>query len=131
MTYAAARAAAADALHPGTGGLLRTPNNILGIEYCKAILHRHAALTPLALPRLGAAHGGRAGAHAGTPMASASFLRGLPQPDWEPFVPPARRSCTAGLRRTAFAGRRKTRDRRSGPAADAGPREFCAGARRK
>ena len=75
------------ALHPGTGGLLRTPNNILGIEYCKAILHRHAALTPLALPRLGAAHGGGAGAHAGTPMASASFLRGLPQPDWEPFVP--------------------------------------------
>ena len=44
MTYAAARAAAADALHPGTGGLLRTPNNILGIEYCKAILHRHKAL---------------------------------------------------------------------------------------
>lgn len=87
MTYAAARAAAADALHPGTGGLLRTPNNILGIEYCKAILHRHAALTPLALPRLGAAHGGGAGAHAGTPMASASFLRDLPQPDWEPFVP--------------------------------------------
>ena len=86
MTYAAARAAA-DALPPGTGGLLRTPNNILGIEYCKAILHRHAALTPLALPRLGAAHGGGAGAHAGTPMASASFLRGLPQPDWEPFVP--------------------------------------------
>ena len=87
MTYAAARAAAADALHPGTGGLLRTPNNILGIEYCKAILHQHAALTPLALPRLGAAHGGGAGAHAGTPMASASFLRSLPQPDWEPFVP--------------------------------------------
>ena len=87
MTYAAARAAAADALHPGTGGLLRTPNNILGIVYCKAILHRHAALTPLALPRLGAAHGGGAGAHAGTPMASASFLRCLPQPDWEPFVP--------------------------------------------
>ncbi len=77
MTYAAARAAAADALHPGTGGLLRTPNNILGIEYCKAILHRHAALKPLALPRLGAAHGGGAGAHAGTPMASASFLDGL------------------------------------------------------
>ena len=77
----------ADTLRPGTGTLLRTPNNILGIEYCKAILHRHAALTPLALPRLGAAHGGGAGAHAGTPMASASFLRGLPQPDWEPFVP--------------------------------------------
>ena len=87
MTYAAARAAAADALHPGTGGLLRTPNNILGIEYCKAILRRHAALMPLALPRLGAAHGGGAGAHAGTPMASASYLRGLPLPEWTAFVP--------------------------------------------
>ena len=70
MTYAAARAAAADALHPGTGGLLRTPNNILGIEYCKAILAQGAALTPLALPRLGAAHGGgRPGEHNGIPMA--------------------------------------------------------------
>ena len=53
MTYAAARAAAADALRPGMGELLRTPNNILGIEYCKAILAQGAALTPLALPRLG------------------------------------------------------------------------------
>ena len=88
MTYAAARAEAADTLRPGTGALLRTPNNILGIEYCKAILNQHAALTPLALPRLGAAHGGGAGEHDGTPMASASFLRSLPRPDWEPFIPP-------------------------------------------
>nr|WP_308631046.1 nucleotidyltransferase family protein [uncultured Gemmiger sp.] len=87
MTYAAARATAADALHPGMGELLRTPNNILGIEYCKAILAQGAALTPLALPRLGAAHGGGAGEHGGTLMASASYLRSLPRPDWEPFVP--------------------------------------------
>ena len=87
MTYAAARAAAADALHPGMGELLRTPNNILGIEYCKAILAQGAALTPLALPRLGASHGGGAGEHGGTLMASASYLRSLPRPDWEPFVP--------------------------------------------
>ena len=87
MTYAAARAEAADTLRPGTGTLLRTPNNILGIEYCKAILAQHTPLTPFALPRLGAAHGGGAGEHAGPPMASASFLRSLPQPDWEPFVP--------------------------------------------
>ena len=87
MTYAAARAAAAAALRPGMGELLRTPNNILGIEYCKAILAQGAALTPLALPRLGAAHGGGAGEHGGTLMASASYLRSLPRPDWEPFVP--------------------------------------------
>lgn len=87
MTYAAARATAADALRPGMGELLRTPNNILGIEYCKAILAQGAALTPLALPRLGASHGGGAGEHGGTLMASASYLRSLPRPDWEPFVP--------------------------------------------
>ena len=87
MTYAAARADAAETLRPGMGTLLRTPNNILGIEYCKAILAQGAALTPLALPRLGAAHGGGAGEHGGTPMASASYLRSLPRPDWEPFVP--------------------------------------------
>ena len=87
MTYAAARAEAADTLLPGAGALLRTPNNILGIEYCKAILAQGAALTPLALPRLGAAHGGGAGEHGGVPMASASYLRTLPVEDWEPFVP--------------------------------------------
>lgn len=88
VSFAAARQRALTGLLPEEdAALLESPNNILGIEYCKAILHRHAALTPLALPRLGAAHGGGAGAHAGTPMASASFLRGLPQPDWEPFVP--------------------------------------------
>ena len=88
VSFAAARQRALTGLLPEEdAALLESPNNILGIEYCKAILHRHAALTPLALPRLGAAHGGGAGAHAGTPMASASFLRGLSQPDWEPFVP--------------------------------------------
>lgn len=88
VSFAAARQRALTGLLPEEdAALLESPNNILGIEYCKAILHRHAALTPLALPRLGAAHGGGAGAHAGTPMASASFLRGLPRPDWEPFVP--------------------------------------------
>lgn len=87
MTYAAARADAAETLRPGMGTLLRTPNNILGIEYCKAILTQGAALTPLALPRLGAAHGGGAGEHGGTPMASASYLRGLPLPEWSAFVP--------------------------------------------
>lgn len=87
MTYAAARADAAETLRPGMGTLLRTPNNILGIEYCKAILTQGAALTPLALPRLGASHGGGAGEHGGTLMASASYLRSLPRPDWEPFVP--------------------------------------------
>lgn len=87
VTYAAARAEAAEALEPGMGALLRTPNNILGIEYCKAILAQGSSLHPMPLPRWGAAHGGKAGEHKGIPMASASYLRALPMTEWEPFVP--------------------------------------------
>lgn len=87
MTYAAARAEAAEVLSSGMGALLRTPNNILGIEYCKAILGQNSPLRPMPLPRWGAAHGGEAGSHNGTPMASASYLRALPMEAWAPFVP--------------------------------------------
>lgn len=87
MTYAAARAEVADALEPGMGNLLRTPNNILGIEYCKAILAQKSGLRPLPLPRWGAVHGGEAGEHEGVPMASASYLRARPLEEWAPFVP--------------------------------------------
>lgn len=89
MTYAAARAEAAEALQPGLGALLRTPNNILGVEYCKAILAQGSSLRPMPLPRWGAAHGGQAGEYNGTPMASASYLRARPMEEWSSFVPPA------------------------------------------
>lgn len=87
MTYAVARAEAAETLAPGMGDLLRTPNNTLGIEYCKAILAQKASLCPLSLPRWGAAHGGAAGEHEGVPMASASYLRARTLEEWAPFVP--------------------------------------------
>ena len=87
-TFAAARAAAAEALCPGTGELLRSPNNILGIEYCGAILDQKSPLCPLALPRLGAAHGGsETGEWQGDAIASASHLRTLPPEALRPFVP--------------------------------------------
>lgn len=87
QTFAAARAAAAEAACPGMGALLREPNNILGVEYCKAILTQNAALTPLPLLRLGTGHGGTTGQHGGVAMASAGYLRTLPVADWAPFVP--------------------------------------------
>ena len=87
QTFAAARAAAAEAACPGMGALLREPNNILGVEYCKAILTQNAALTPLPLPRLGTGHGGTTGQHGGMAMASAGYLRTLSVADWAPFVP--------------------------------------------
>ncbi len=80
MTYAAARAAAADARCTRHRRPAAHAQQHLGIEYCKAILHRHAALTPLALPRLGAAHGGGQG-RTRTRRWPAPALRGLPQPD--------------------------------------------------
>ena len=97
--FAAARAAAAETLLPGAAALLRSPNDILGIEYCKAILAQQSPLVPLPLPRLGAGHDaplpGR-GAD-GRPVASAGYLRRLaaaaenagagPEP-LRPFVPP-------------------------------------------
>lgn len=87
MTYAAARADAAEAIVPGMGALLRTPNNILGIEYCKAIQARQVPLTPFPLPRLGAAHGGAPGRHKGVAMASASYLRAEGIGAWADYVP--------------------------------------------
>lgn len=72
QTFASARAAAAEALAPGMGELLRQPNNILGVEYCKAIAARRSPLRPLALPRLQTGHDAQT---PGRTIASASWLR--------------------------------------------------------
>jgi len=82
LPFAAARAAAAETLCPGAADLLQTPNNILGIEYCKAIL------------RQGAAHGtAQTGQVQGQALASASHIRQLVHTQGikaaSPFVPQA------------------------------------------
>lgn len=54
--FAAARQRAAAALLPEeAAALLDKPNDILGVEYCRAL--RGAAIQAVAVPRLGAAHG--------------------------------------------------------------------------
>ena len=56
-SFAAARQrAVAGSVPPSDAALLANPNDILGVEYCKSLLRRRAALEVLALPRLGAAH---------------------------------------------------------------------------
>lgn len=78
LTFAAARARAAEELEPGLSELLARPNNILGIEYCKALLAQNSPMQPVALPRLGADHGSEETGRAGqTLLASASLLRTL------------------------------------------------------
>jgi len=70
--------------------LLRTPNNILGIEYCKAILNQNSSLSVFTIPRIQAQHDDPDA----VPGWSSSFLRKkirqgdqldnvIPYPAWE------------------------------------------------
>lgn len=56
-TFAAARQRAVGRLTgPEDASLLSSPNNTLGVEYCKALLARRAPVEIVTLPRRGAAH---------------------------------------------------------------------------
>lgn len=75
LPYAACRQAAVEALlGPEKAALLESPNNILGVEYCKALLRRGSPMRPLSVRREGSAHDGtlEPGAHP-----SASAVRAL------------------------------------------------------
>lgn len=68
-SFAAARQRAAETLCGADAAVLASPNDILGVEYCKAL--RGTALAPLALPRIGAVHDGQPAGE----YASASYIR--------------------------------------------------------
>jgi predicted nucleotidyltransferase len=76
-TFAGARQKAIGSLFgEEMGALLRQPNNILGIEYLKALNRLHSSVKPFTIKRVGAAHD--APISEGT-IASASRIRGLMQ----------------------------------------------------
>ena len=76
VSFAAARQRAAEwLLGREYGALLGTPNNILGIEYCKSLQATCAPIRPLTVRREGAAHDGEAV----DGIASASAIRQLLQ----------------------------------------------------
>lgn len=78
------------------GSVLETPNAILAVEYCKALLRRNSAIQPLLIHREGDYHGGT------DPDApSASFLR--TQTDWHGYVPEDALACFAGVPRHGVA----------------------------
>jgi predicted nucleotidyltransferase len=86
ISYAAARQKALAAENPALASLLSAPNNILGAEYCKALLGTN--IQPLTIPRRGAVHDSQTPA---PPFASASYLRQLLRKDpaaCRPFLPP-------------------------------------------
>ena len=73
LPFAAARESAARALIGEYAAVLREPNDILGVEYCKALLQSSSAIEPLAIPRKAVGH--NEGAAEG--FASASHIRAL------------------------------------------------------
>ena len=61
VSFAAARErAAASLVSPEDAALLRSPNNILGVEYCKSLLRRGGDIRPVTVPRQGTPHDGAA-----------------------------------------------------------------------
>ncbi len=75
MSFAACRQKVAEGLLGSEkAALLETPNNTLGIEYCKALLRRNSTVRPMTVRRLGAPHDGVA---APGENASASAIRAL------------------------------------------------------
>ena len=76
-------------------GLLEKPNNILAVEYCKAILSQGAAMEPLPIRREGDYHDTRA--DSSDPSATAVRALILDSGNWQAFVPASAASCFAGL----------------------------------
>lgn len=73
-SFAAARQRAVEKIaDTGTAGVLGSPNNILGVEYCKALTRLGSEIAPLAILRKGPAHNGGAEGM----LASASAIREL------------------------------------------------------
>ena len=75
MTFAAAREKAVfDICGNEISDILGSPNDILGVEYCKALLSLNSAIRPVAVKRIGAEHDSH---DTKDEFASASALRGM------------------------------------------------------
>jgi len=97
LPFAAARSRAiAQALGADAAALNEQPNNILGIEYCKALLKLSSDIAPHTIPRFSVAHDASA---ANGQFASASLIRRLSAAgeDVSPFVPPETTECLKAL----------------------------------
>jgi len=95
LSFPAARQAALSDMG-ADASLLSQPNNILGVEYCKAILKQHARMTPWVIPRQGGYHDLRP--HPENPSATA-LRQCIEQGDsWEAYVPEAAADCFRGAR---------------------------------
>lgn len=85
-SFAAARARAAGQFCGTDAVVLESPNDILGVEYCKALRQRADRIKPLALPRMAVAHDGAAAD--GFASASEVRMRLLRGEDAEAYLSP-------------------------------------------
>lgn len=84
LSFPAARQAALEGLGID-GGLLTSPNNILAVEYCKAILSQNAAMKPFPILRKGSYHDTMADPE--NPSATAVRALMVQSGSWLDFVP--------------------------------------------
>ena len=92
-SFPAARAAALDAMGLD-GSLLATPNNILAVEYCKAILSQNSVMRPLPIHRAGSYHDEAVDTE--NPSATAVRRLILNGQDWRSCIPASAREVFEG-----------------------------------
>lgn len=95
LSFAAAREKAVEALG-ADAALLRMPNAILGIEYCKAILWQNSTIRPLAVERKGDYHATEMEEQ--SPSATSIRLKMKQGESWRTAVPEAAYNCYCGQR---------------------------------
>ena len=90
MSFASAREKVLHEVLGEEAKLLETPNNVLGVEYLKALFLLRSPMTPITAGRSGPAHD----SFTGGPARSASQLRSMMEAgdDISAYVPPAARS---------------------------------------
>lgn len=104
LSFPAARAKALEQLGLDAA-VLNTPNNILGVEYCKAMLASDCSMKPLVIHRAGDYHALEADPE--NPSATAIRQRMLRGESWEALVPePARALFHGAALHTLEAGER-------------------------
>ena len=84
LSFPAARAAALEEMGPDAS-MLSQPNNILAVEYCKAMLRTGTAMRPMPILRRGSYHALEADRE--NPSATSLRARMLADSSWSEFVP--------------------------------------------
>lgn len=100
VSFAAARTRALQAMDIRAEGLT-LPNNILGVEYCKAILSQQSRMQPFVISRQGDYHAGAI--DPANPSATALRNAILNRQSYLPYVPEPAQPCFAGAKVHALA----------------------------